>query len=606
MGDITFIKGQGGLLKPLPGEDHISGLIFYHNTLPSGFGSTDRIKEITDVPAAEALGIIDDKSDEVKATGANVLILQSDASGGNVEILLADESTNEIKIDGVTIGNFTAGSGDDEDDIAAGLRLSINNAVSGYTAAGAGHNVLLTPPPGLGASINGGTHVSFTSAGAPGHSATTATVTQFSGGVGAGPGDTETISMDGVVLGSYTVLAGDLEDDIALGLETEINLLTYTHGYSATINGANVGLVAPDGLGDSINGGTHITYLSTGTGASTITQFSGGVDAFFDVIHYHLSEMFRVNPGVKLYVGIFDVPQGWTFDELETMQNFTIGKIRQVGIFLKDVVFAAGHMSQIQTVLNTLDTLHKPISSVLYAADISGVTNLTTLSDLAALTNEKVSAIIGQDGANTGAALYTEKGYSITCLGAALGAVSLAAVNQNIGWVRKFNMSDGNELEEPAIANGTLMNTLSSNAITAIDVKNYIFLKKHIGATGTYFNDSWTAVARTSDYGNIEANRTMDKAIRGVRFYVLPEVNAPVYVDPSTGKLAIDYVKYLESIAGQALTEMESAKELSGWKVVIDPAQNVLSTSQIDITIVNVPVGVSRNIKIKISYSTQI
>jgi len=27
--NITFIKGQGGLGRPLPGQDYISGLLFY-------------------------------------------------------------------------------------------------------------------------------------------------------------------------------------------------------------------------------------------------------------------------------------------------------------------------------------------------------------------------------------------------------------------------------------------------------------------------------------------------------------------------------------------------------------------------------------------------
>jgi len=42
--DITFVKKQGGLGRPLAGEDHISGLLFYSDaTLPTGFvlfGST--------------------------------------------------------------------------------------------------------------------------------------------------------------------------------------------------------------------------------------------------------------------------------------------------------------------------------------------------------------------------------------------------------------------------------------------------------------------------------------------------------------------------------------------------------------------------------------
>jgi len=498
MGDVTFTKGSGGLNKVGPGEDHISLLAFYYATLPSGFSSTYRVKEITDIAAAEALGIVNTKADEVKATGGKAVITTPGAAGTTASII-----------------------------------------------------------------------------------------------------------MDGVTLGAYTLTSGDANADVATGLRAAINALTGTHGYTSAGSSADVTLVPPIGKGDSINAGTHLSFASTGTGAATVTQFSGGVDAFYDVMHYHISEAFRINPAIKLYVGIFAVPGSWTFTELQTAQNVANGKIRNAGIFLKSVAFSTAHLSAIQTVLNTLDTLHKPISDVVYSADIAAVTDLTTLSDLTLLTASKVSAVIAQDGGADGAALYTEKGYSIGCVGATIGAISLASVNINIGWRARFNMA-ALELETPAFANGTLVNTLTDTALAGIDAKNYIYMLKCTDYAGTFFNDSWTAIVRTNDYGNIEANRTMDKAIRGVRAYLLPEVNGPVSIDATTGKLAIDYVKYLESIGGKALDQMERNKELSGWKVVIDPDQNVLSTSVINVSIANVPVGVSRSFAVKISFATSI
>lgn len=498
MGNVTFIKGQGGMNKVLPGEDHISLLAFFYATLPSGFSSTDRVKEITDLAAAVALGIKNDKTDEVRATGGNVAVTTPGAAG-----------------------------------------------------------------------------------------------------------TVSTIVMDGVTLGSYTVILNDANNDVATGLRAAVNAGTGTHGYTAAGSTANVALTAPTGLGDSINSGTHLSFTNTGAGAATVTQFTGGVDAFFDVMHYHISEAFRINPGVKLYVGIFAVPSSWDFAELKTAQNITAGKIRNAGVFLKGVAFNTAHITAIQVVMAELETLHKPISDVVYSADLTAVTNLTNLSDLTLLTASKVSAAIAQDGGAVGAALYAEKGYSIGCVGATIGAISLAAVNINIGWRRRFNMA-ALELETPAFSNGTLVNSLTDNAIAAIDAKNYVFLLKETDLPGTFFNDSWTAIARTNDYSNIEANRTMDKAIRGVRANILPEVNGPVLVDPTSGKMAIDYVKYLEGVGGKALEDMEKAAELSGYAVVIDPDQNVISTSNIAISIVNVPTGVARQFTIKISFATSI
>lgn len=59
LNDITFIQGQGGLGRPLAGEDHISGMVFYlsNANLPSGFGTSDRIKQVFSLQGAETLGI---------------------------------------------------------------------------------------------------------------------------------------------------------------------------------------------------------------------------------------------------------------------------------------------------------------------------------------------------------------------------------------------------------------------------------------------------------------------------------------------------------------------------------------------------------------------
>ena len=50
------------------------------------------------------------------------------------------------------------------------------------------------------------------------------------------------------------------------------------------------------------------------------------------VIHYHLSEIYRLNPGVSLYVGIFEKPTGsnMTFAEIKTVQNYAGSRIRQM------------------------------------------------------------------------------------------------------------------------------------------------------------------------------------------------------------------------------------------------------------------------------------
>jgi len=127
-----------------------------------------------------------------------------------------------------------------------------------------------------------------------------------------------------------------------------------------------------------------------------------------------------------------------------------------------------------------------------------------------------------------------------------------------------------------------------------------------LGNADNYYNDSHTLDLPTSDYAYIENVRTMDKATRGIRQNLLPYLNAPLYVDATTGKLRPDMVAFLETTAGRALEEMEKAGELSGYKAEINPEQNVLATSELEVQIKQVPVGVMRVVKVKIGYTTSV
>jgi hypothetical protein len=110
----------------------------------------------------------------------------------------------------------------------------------------------------------------------------------------------------------------------------------------------------------------------------------------------------------------------------------------------------------------------------------------------------------------------------------------------------------------------------------------------------------------TSDYAYIENVRTIDKAIRGIRTYLLPYLSSPLYVDPETGKLRPDTVAFIETLAGKQLENMEADGELSGYSCEVDPAQNVLSSSEVEIVIKKIGVGVMRKVNVKIGYTTKL
>lgn len=322
------------------------------------------------------------------------------------------------------------------------------------------------------------------------------------------------------------------------------------------------------------------------------------------VLHYHLSEIFRVNPAISLYVGLFAKSDSYTFAEIKTVQNFAGGRIRQMGVWCGDKVFTADDLTAIQGVSDALDLVNAPLS-VLYAPKVESVKQLPT--DIAGANQCRVSVVISQAGSGTGTELYTHADNkatksSVSSIGVMLGLLSAAAVHQSISWVKQFPTG----ITVPAFGDGTLLRNLYSALIEQLDAARYLFLVTHVGQAGSYVNDSHTMDSAISDYAMIESVRTMDKAVRGIRTYLIPELGGNVYIDPDTGKMQPYSVSHLETTANKALEDMEKAGELSGYKVEIDPEQDVLSTSTVEIVVKQVAVGVMRKIKVKIGFAKSV
>lgn len=316
------------------------------------------------------------------------------------------------------------------------------------------------------------------------------------------------------------------------------------------------------------------------------------------MLHYQLEEVFRINPSITLYVGLFSKPESMTFQELKTVQNYAEGAIRQMAIWNGDTAPTADNIVKLESVADSLDTENAPLST-LYAPLVSNYKNLP--SNLAT-NNPRVSVVIAQAGSGTGAELYKSKDNktkaTVSAIGVALGTLSKAAVHQCIAWVKNFPSG----ISMPALGDGTLVRTIDKGELEKLDANRYLFLNNVVGVAGSYWNDSHTMDSPTSDYAAIESVRTMDKAVRGIRTYLTPELGGNVYIDPDTGKLQSYTVSHLETTANIPLEEMEKTGELSGYKAEIDAEQDVLSTSTIEVTVKNVPVGVVRKFKVKIGF----
>ena len=338
------------------------------------------------------------------------------------------------------------------------------------------------------------------------------------------------------------------------------------------------------------------TYLITPAG-----EPAADADYVKNMIDYHVKEFFRLSPAGVLFLAV-RLSGNVAAGNVKALQNYAGGKLRQAGVLSPGLSAVA----DFQAAATQLEAEHKPLS-IIYTLDGTGKTlagyKSANTSVQAGRCN--ISKLIGCDldptllaRLGTTAALFGYYG----CIGTLLGAVSAAAVNESIAWVRKFPLG----LLMPGFVTGDLVKEVPTGDLNTINDNRYIFVRTHVGDADNYFNDSFTFDAATSDYAFIENVRTMDKATRGIRRNLLPYLNAPLYVDAETGCLRADTVAVLETAAGRALEDMEKAGELSGYTVEIDPEQNVLASSTVEVVIKNAPVGVMRKVLIKIGFTTKI
>ena len=256
------------------------------------------------------------------------------------------------------------------------------------------------------------------------------------------------------------------------------------------------------------------------------------------MLHYHLSEIYRLNPGISLYVGLFAKPTGgtYTFSEVKSLQNYAGGSLRQVAVWCGHKELEAGDLTALQGIATYLQEYDRPLS-IGYAPKVGSVTSLP--SSLAGAGKCNVSVIIGQAGKGVGAQLYADKDNtgkaSVSGLGVWLGITSKAAVHQSIAAVEKFPTG----IDLPAFGDGTLLRDLDTAIVENLDVSRYLFFVTYDGFADSYFNDSHTMDDAVSDYAYIENVRTMDKAVRGIRFtqmYTSAPLSSPARCGLLTGR----------------------------------------------------------------------
>ena len=184
--------------------------------------------------------------------------------------------------------------------------------------------------------------------------------------------------------------------------------------------------------------------------------------------------------------------------------------------------------------------------------------------------------------------------------------VSLSEVSQNAGeLIQDFNLTNVAQgfFLNAGLSSGNHINTFNDASLDLLNEKGYVFAGATPGIAGYHIVDTSTCAKITSDYAYVENNRTIKKAIKLARKAILPRVKSRIYVDSVSGKIKAENAKEIEMITTESLRPMLTAGDISGGiDAFVDPNQNILATSRLDILLTFVPVSIGRQITLKIGF----
>jgi hypothetical protein len=347
-----------------------------------------------------------------------------------------------------------------------------------------------------------------------------------------------------------------------------------------------------------------------------------GLDAAYDttnviLVHHHISEYFRMNPSGTIFLML--VADTVTLTQMldntlnyaKKLLTLSEGKIKMLSASLNpasgytptlttgldaDVITA---IAKAQALAAAEYTAHRPVNIIIEGRNFNGTA--TAAVNLRAQAARDVSVVIAADPVISAS---NARHNTYAAIGTILGTFSLAKVHENIGWPEKFNLQDK---ATPAflsagVSSNKLTRTYSDADIDILNTKGYIFCQSIPDLVGVYFNDSHTCTLITDDYAYMENNRTINKATRLARALIVPKLNSPLKVDPTAGTLSPDTSKAFEALGNKSLDGMLQDGEISGRTVYVDPEQDVLATSNLEMEMEVTPMGVGRTINVKLGF----
>lgn len=232
--------------------------------------------------------------------------------------------------------------------------------------------------------------------------------------------------------------------------------------------------------------------------------------------------------------------------------------------------------------------LYAPLFIILEGRNYTG----TNQKDLSEETYNRAGILIGD----------TESGSVNACVGTMAGHLAGLPVQRNLGRVK-----DG-ALFPTEMYIGTKKVDESSSVVEDLHDKRYIVPRKHVGRSGYFFSDDNLACDPTDDYAQLAPRRVIDKAYR-IAYDTLLDMMLDELDVNEDGTLQTGIIKsWQQTVENRINREMTANGELSasedgnGCVCFIDPAQNVLSTSTVEVTLKVRPFGYGRYIDVNLGF----
>ncbi|WP_420581942.1 DUF2586 family protein [Reichenbachiella sp.] len=362
-----------------------------------------------------------------------------------------------------------------------------------------------------------------------------------------------------------------------------------------------------------------------------------GIDDAYDVansvvLYHHIVEFYEevgLDSGVDFY--LYGVAQSTTMEEMVDVAG-TIGKglingangdAFQIGIarnptlpFVPTIVDGVWEevmdaIPKAQALVDWAFGKMFPTRIVLegkyFTPPVSGAQNLRDITNVKA---PNVSVVVGQDWdfAESDAAFN-----NYAAVGTCLGTIAAAEINENIGWVDEFNLTDvaAERWETAGLSNHGYVEDYQEDW-ELLDSKGYIFPQTYPRVDGYRWNNDHTCTPIEVDVeGNMNEayqmfGRTMDSMAMSAYGALIGRVKSPQPVNPTTGKLPTVVVADFKAIAEKRIDQDLDGK-ISGREVIIDKDSNLLPpTSQLDMAVKGVPYGSTSTIKVKIGLVKQL